>query len=801
MMKVAVEGCGHGTLHAIYASLEESCRVRGWDGVDVLIIGGDFQAVRNQLDLNVTAMPAKFRKMADFHEYYSGARTAPCLTVFVGGNHEASNHLFELYYGGWVAPNIYYLGAANVIRVGPLRIAALSGIWKGYDYRKPHFERLPYNRDDIQSIYHVRELDVRKLLSVRTQVDVGISHDWPQGVEWAGDHEWLFQKKDLFEADARNGKLGSIAAKHCLDRLRPIFWVSAHLHIKYVATVQHGAYRPIRPSGPARKDTRNVDLPSEVANSQTSRMMHTQTSHALPQANNPSLSAWQNFHLVAAEEDATEAQRVEKERETAGGANTSGVAQYHINETWRQVETDDNMHREVTSVSESSHGKEPTDKSMGYDGCCESKESQEFDEDRPIRTADGYTISEPFAYQRPGISAVPGQNQDEIDVDMSDSSEDATGQPSQQQAQTLPILGQNEGQGRARASSGVNLVDNAQDHVSVKEELAPAKECAALMEDDVQLKGISVSKDNSIKSKDPTQTEEGSTPMKAISNLMEEDRSQIKDDHTLMGTSQDEGKGTSMPEDHIPQPQKVTQKREDDVSSDLRAELAALSTKFRPISPVMVSAPLPLPNEIANKSTEFLALDKCEPNRDFMQLLEIKPISTTIGQEISRPFKLQYDPEWLAIQRSFDGDLELGGDPQGTVPQHLGDTSNRNRIITEEAWVQENIVLKGKLAVPDNFVQTAPVYDPNVRYNETQMPREYTNPQTSAYCALIGIRNKFDISEAQRNERMAAGPRQDKENSRRGGRSRGGQGHSRGGRAGGQSGRGGWSGSRGGHRW
>jgi hypothetical protein len=34
---------GHGTLHSIYASVKESCRIKGWDGVDVLIIGGDFQ--------------------------------------------------------------------------------------------------------------------------------------------------------------------------------------------------------------------------------------------------------------------------------------------------------------------------------------------------------------------------------------------------------------------------------------------------------------------------------------------------------------------------------------------------------------------------------------------------------------------------------------------------------------------------------------------------------------------------------------------------------------------------------------
>jgi len=42
--------------------------------------------------------------------YYSGEKTAPVLTIFIGGNHEASNYLQELPYGGWVAPNIYYLG-------------------------------------------------------------------------------------------------------------------------------------------------------------------------------------------------------------------------------------------------------------------------------------------------------------------------------------------------------------------------------------------------------------------------------------------------------------------------------------------------------------------------------------------------------------------------------------------------------------------------------------------------------------------------------------------------------------------
>lgn len=184
-------------------------------------------------------MPAKYREMHDFHEYYSGARTAPYLTMFVGGNHEASSYLFELYYGGWVAPNIYYMGAANVLRLGPLRIAGMSGIWKGFDYKKSHHERLPYNNDDVKSIYHVREVDVRKLLQIRTQVDVGISHDWPREIEWKGDHKRLFRIKAHLEDDAKSGRLGSVAAKDVLDRLRPRQWFSAHLHCKYAAVVHH----------------------------------------------------------------------------------------------------------------------------------------------------------------------------------------------------------------------------------------------------------------------------------------------------------------------------------------------------------------------------------------------------------------------------------------------------------------------------------------------------------------------------------------------------------------------------------
>lgn len=49
-MSIRWEGCsrlthtqGHGTLNAIYAAIDSACEARGWEGVDLLIIGGDFQ--------------------------------------------------------------------------------------------------------------------------------------------------------------------------------------------------------------------------------------------------------------------------------------------------------------------------------------------------------------------------------------------------------------------------------------------------------------------------------------------------------------------------------------------------------------------------------------------------------------------------------------------------------------------------------------------------------------------------------------------------------------------------------------
>lgn len=198
-------------MDAIYERIQQQQKQDG-KTVDLLIICGDFQvglfdvvimrfcggkACRNLADLECLACPRKYRDLKDFHAYYEGTKVAPLPTIFIGGNHEASNHLWELYHprfneriltgkryhGGWVAPNIYFLGWAGVLRFGQLRIAGLSGIYKKYDYYSGlilivgldninlteigHHEK-HFNDDECKSIYHVRHYEVFKLSLVES---------------------------------------------------------------------------------------------------------------------------------------------------------------------------------------------------------------------------------------------------------------------------------------------------------------------------------------------------------------------------------------------------------------------------------------------------------------------------------------------------------------------------------------------------------------------------------------------------------------------------------------------------------
>ncbi|VDN07761.1 unnamed protein product, partial [Thelazia callipaeda] len=235
-------GCSHGEMDKIYATLAEIERREGYN-FDLLICCGDYEAVRNYGDLKHMHVPEKYRNLQTFHRYYSGEIEAPVLTVFVGGNHEASGFLQELPYGGWVAPKIYFMGHAGVIKFGGLRIAGLSGIYNKNDFDMGHWERPPFtNYGALVSAYHVRSVDMFRLKQLKPKnskgplIDIMITHDWPAGIACYGDVEQLLRLKPYFKDDLERNAIGNPIS---MNLLHPRYWLAAHMHCFFAALVPH----------------------------------------------------------------------------------------------------------------------------------------------------------------------------------------------------------------------------------------------------------------------------------------------------------------------------------------------------------------------------------------------------------------------------------------------------------------------------------------------------------------------------------------------------------------------------------
>ena len=66
-LQIAVEGCSHGELDAIYTEVAAR-EARDNIKVELLLLCGDFQAMRNERDLRCMAVPDKYRQLGGFYK-------------------------------------------------------------------------------------------------------------------------------------------------------------------------------------------------------------------------------------------------------------------------------------------------------------------------------------------------------------------------------------------------------------------------------------------------------------------------------------------------------------------------------------------------------------------------------------------------------------------------------------------------------------------------------------------------------------------------------------------------------------
>jgi len=91
----------------------------------------------------------------------------------------------------------------------------------------------------MRSIYHVRAYNVLKTFQLSGDVDVFVSHDWPNGIEQFGDVKGLLNFKKHFVSEVKSGTLGSPPLMSVLQKLKPKYWFSAHMHVKFSALFKH----------------------------------------------------------------------------------------------------------------------------------------------------------------------------------------------------------------------------------------------------------------------------------------------------------------------------------------------------------------------------------------------------------------------------------------------------------------------------------------------------------------------------------------------------------------------------------
>ena len=227
-MRFAVIGDVHGKFELLARLLEV---LRDRHGVELAFQVGDLAYLSSDdpryLKVLKLAGPQtspliydSFDDMAQALHFLRGEIELPVPVYFVGGNHEDWPHLalveekakeqglrppYE------IAPNLFFLGQAEVLEVAGVRVVALSGI----------YDRIRWElcTTSPRKLYYHNQEDEERLLLEAPGADLLVAHEWPvklvQGATWE---------------EVAYATIGSPTVDRLIRHFRPVLSFHGHIH-------------------------------------------------------------------------------------------------------------------------------------------------------------------------------------------------------------------------------------------------------------------------------------------------------------------------------------------------------------------------------------------------------------------------------------------------------------------------------------------------------------------------------------------------------------------------------------------
>lgn len=186
--------------------------------LDLVLQCGDAQPIRNETDLEFMHCPKKYRELGDFYRFHSGSEKFPVPLLFIGGNHEPWNFLDENRDGGFLAPNIEFMGRVGMREIMGTRIAGISGVHSPKHFTAPH-PKWPYPVSMRKQASYFSSDDIHKVLEFGN-ADILLLHEWPSLMNGAKNTQWP-SHWDI---------MGSEPLTELVELLNPKYVFCGHMH-------------------------------------------------------------------------------------------------------------------------------------------------------------------------------------------------------------------------------------------------------------------------------------------------------------------------------------------------------------------------------------------------------------------------------------------------------------------------------------------------------------------------------------------------------------------------------------------